>query len=80
MARIKVNDLPEFVGQTIDVFEDFLEEKGIKLDNPEIEEAIADGQNPETCAIIYGTDYGSLQDELTALFRAWGMIEEEERI
>lgn len=80
MARIRVNDLPEFVGQTIDIFEDFLEEKGIKIDNPEIVEAIANGEDPESCAIIYGTDYGNLQEDLTALFRAWDIIEEEESI
>ena len=70
------NDLAEFLGQIIDVFEDFLEERGIKLDNPEIDEAICDGQDPDSLAIIYGTDYGNLQDDLESLLRNWGILQE----
>ena len=52
----------------IEVFEDFLEEKGVTIDNPEIEEAIADGEDPESVAIIYGSDYGDLYDRINDLF------------
>lgn len=76
MANITANDLPEFIGQAIDTFEDFLEERGVTLNNPEIDEAIADGQDPDSCAIIYGTDYGDLQDELERLLRNWEIIQE----
>ena len=76
MAKITANDLPEFIGQVIDTFEDFLEERCVALNNPEIDEAIADGQDPDGCAIIYGTDYGDLHDDLEDLFRNWGIIQE----
>ena len=39
----------------IDIFEDFLEEKGINIDNPERE------GDEDNAAIIYGTDYGYLE-------------------
>lgn len=73
---IERENMPEFIGQIIDTFEDFLEEKGVTLNNPEIDEAIADGQDSESCAIIYGTDYGDLQDGLESLFENWGIIQE----
>lgn len=58
----------EFVGQLIDAFEDFLESKGISIDNPEKE----DSDNP---AILYGTDYGQIQDELEDTLVKWGIID-----
>ena len=73
---IERENMPEFIGQIIDTFEDFLEEKGVTLNNPEIDEAIADGQDPDGCAIIYGTDYGDLRDDLEDLLRNWGIIPE----
>ena len=76
MAKITTSNLPEFIGQVIDTFEDFLEERGVTLNNPEIDEAVADGQDPDCCAIIYGTDYGDLQDDLEGLLRNWGILQE----
>lgn len=65
---------PEFIGQVIDIFEDFLAEKGVTLDNPEIQEAVDNGEDMEGLAIIYGSDYGILQDALTSMFKAWKVI------
>jgi len=67
------NDLPDMLGQIIEVFEDFLEEKGIDVPNDEKAEA----DDPESAAIIYGTDYGWLQTELEKLLVNWNIIEEE---
>ena len=58
----------EFIGEIIDIFEDFLEEKGIDIPNDEKEDS-------ESPAIIYGTDYGNLQDDLEAMMLAWGVFE-----
>lgn len=66
---IKRDDVPEFVGQIIDIFEDFLEERNVNLQNDEREQSDADA------AIIYGTDYGQLQEELEAVMCSWGVIE-----
>lgn len=65
---------PEFIGQIIDIFEDFLTEKGITLNNPEIQEAIDEGEDPKDLAIISGSDYSSLQDSLTAMLTEWHVL------
>jgi hypothetical protein len=56
----------EFIGQIIDIFEDFLEERGVTLPNDEREQ-------DEDAAIIYGTDYSQLQTELIDTMRNWGI-------
>lgn len=45
---INKNNKEEFIGQIIDLFEDFLDEKNVKISNPE---AVEDGE--ENVAIIY---------------------------
>ena len=70
MAAVDKNNTPEFLARIIDIFEDFLEEKGIDIDNPEKEDN-------DDAAIIYGSDYGILQDRLKDLMKAWGIIRDE---
>lgn len=70
---VKRADVSEFIGQIIDTFEDFLEEKGIDIPNDEKD----DRNDPESAAIIYGTDYGNLQSALEGLMLGWGVIEKE---
>lgn len=65
---------PEFIGQIIDIFEDFLTKKGVTLNNPEIQEAIDEGEDPKDLAIISGSDYSSLQDSLTAMLKEWHVL------
>lgn len=55
---------PEFIGNIIDIFDDFLEEKGIQIPNPEKEES-------DSPAVFYGSDYGAVQNELESLIHAW---------
>lgn len=62
----------ETIGSFIDIFEDFLEEKGIDIPNDEKD----DSDNP---AIIYGTDYGYLSDRIEELLINLGMMEKEEQ-
>ena len=62
----------EFIGQIIDIFEDFLEEKGIEIPNPE-----RPADDEENGAIIYGSDYGILQDDLEQMMRAWKILKED---
>ena len=52
--KISVNERTNFIGKVLEVVEDFLEEKGIGISNPEKE-------NDLYAAILYGTDYGILQ-------------------
>lgn len=65
---------PEFIGQIIDIFEDFLTEKGVTLNNPEIQEAIDESEDQKDLAIIFGSDYSSLQDSLTAMLTEWHVL------
>lgn len=65
--------------EIIDIFEDFLEEKGIVIENDEKAEAIAKAEDPETICNIYGTDFGNLRDSIESLLIDWGLAEPRER-
>lgn len=69
---IKQEDACEFIGQIIDIFEDFLESKGIDIPN-------ADKEQSENPAIIYGMDYGALQSDLEQMMYNWGVLDCEEQ-
>lgn len=64
-------DKCELIGCIVDIFEDFLEEKGVKIPNEERDE-----NNSE--AIIYGMDYGILSEQIESTLRAWDLIGDEE--
>lgn len=73
MLKIEKKDLDnfnEFIGQIIDQFEDFLEERDIALNNDERDE------DPDA-AIIYGSDYGDLYLRLETLIMNWSEEEKE---
>lgn len=65
----------EFIGQVIDILEDFLDEKGIII--PNAERDMNSNLRPEESANIYGSDYGFMQDELKNLFISWKVLEVE---
>ena len=62
-------DTTEFIGQIIDIFEDFLDEKGVVIENPERDE-----DDEEMAANIYGSDYDRLSDEITDTLKRWNVI------
>lgn len=66
-------DTPELIGQIINILEDFLDEKGIIIDNPERHED--PNLNPEDTANIYGSDYGELQDTIHDTLADWKILE-----
>lgn len=68
---INKNDKEEFIGQIIDLFEDFLDEKNVKISNLE---AVEDGE--ENIAIIYGGDYDTLHDQIQSVLENWDIIPE----
>ena len=74
--RITGADMPEFCANIIETFEDFLEERGITLRNPERNEAMQ-MQDPESVALIYGTDYGELQSAIEDIMRRWKLTRED---
>lgn len=58
-------DMPELVGQMIDIFEDFLDAKGIDIPNPErIGEDIDEAK-------IFGEDYDLLADKIQETLESW---------
>ena len=78
-CRIGEKDLPYdahserlgTLGMFIDIFEDFLEKKGINIPNDEKEQ-------DDDAAIIYGTDYGILSDRIESLLINLGYMKKEE--
>lgn len=78
MSKLNENTVQEFVCEIIEHFEDFLDMKGIELDNPEKQEAIASGQEEDAICNIYGTDYGWLQSDIEGSLKSWGLIKEGE--
>ena len=71
--KVAKEDVPELIGQIIDLFEDFLDEKGIVIENPERDEE----EDTEMAANIYGTDYGDLADGIEEILTNWELIEKE---
>ena len=67
-----IGDRREFIGQIIDIFEDFLDEKGIVLKNLARDED--PNLNPEEAANIYGSDYYDLEDRIGATLDSWGIV------
>ena len=65
IIKIKNEVCPEFIGQLIDTFEDFLECKGIDIPNEE------KTQEEDNTAIIYGSDYGQIEDAIMAILKRW---------
>ena len=69
------SDKLEFIGQIIDIFEDFLDEKGVKIDNPDRDrDAIGDASFSDTN--IYGCDYGNLYNRIESTMTNWGFFKE----
>lgn len=60
--RFGEEDKPELIGQIIDLFDDFLEEKGIHLGSD---------TSDENAAVIQGEDYDVLADGLDEIIRRW---------
>src|SRR5699024_4100309 len=65
---------PEYIGQMSDIVEHHLTETDEALNNTEIRESIDEGEDQKYLAIIFGSDYGSLQDSLTAMLTEWHVL------
>ena len=70
----------EMLGIFADIVEDWLESKGIAAEDihcDDREQAIADGEDPEGLALIYGEDYSKLTGQFEEMLINYGLIEEE---
>ena len=65
-------DVPELVGQFIDIFEDFLDEKHIVIPNEERD--FNEDLDPSTSVNIYGTDYNKLAKLIRNTLKDWHCI------
>ena len=73
ITKLNADDKAEFYGQLIDVFEDFLDARGITRDdlkNPDRDD-IEDREDTEDAAIIYGEDYDELREGLSTVIENW---------
>ena len=66
------NDIQEMIGAMVDVVEDWLERKGVYIENPEKKE-LEEG----TEAIIYGSDYDVLADGFMDILTVNGLLPAE---
>ena len=65
VLHIADEDEPELVGEIVDIFENFLDEKGISIENDE-----KDGYDDDE-AIIYGSDYDEIADGIRNVLKSW---------
>lgn len=59
---IKGDLVPEFAGEIIDIFEDFLDSKDIEL-------------NKTDDVFINGFDYDGLESSIISMLKSWGLAE-----
>ncbi len=71
-AKLKLthSERMEFFGLFADVFEDFLDEKGVEIPNPEKED-------DDNAAILYGTDYDQIVSGIEGILISYGVLEKE---
>lgn len=69
VREVRTMDIKELACEICEVFEDFLAEKGIDIPNPEKDEAINDGEDPEYIAILYGTDWGNIVEDVSGVLK-----------
>lgn len=69
-------DMAEFLGQLIDVFDDFLEERDVRIPTSDAEMEEND-ELEENEARIYGSDYSELEENIKELLGNWEEGKEE---
>lgn len=71
---VKCGDRAEFIGQIMDVFENFLDEKGIEIPSS-IEQMKDDDNYEDNAAILYGDDYSEIADFIEDILLNWKVLE-----
>ena len=67
---VDTNEKAEFLGQIIDVFEDFLTERKVEQFNNEPQE----DNDPDNPVYIYGSDYDEIEDALAKIMERWNVV------
>ncbi len=64
MQKLDQDNIAEFKGQIIDIFEDFCDKKGINIQNKERDNKEAGYADNENDVKIFGNDYDYIVDEI----------------
>ena len=67
LTKLTFEEMNELCCEIIESFEDFLDRRGIVLENEEKEE-------DECASNIYGYDYAELEDEVRYALKKWGLV------
>lgn len=76
-GKIPDEEVPEFVGQVIDIFNDFLSEHGVDRDdlgNHEPADPL-DEDDHEYSVVIYGSQYDEIAGSVKSMLENWDLIE-----
>ena len=76
-ALVSKEDTPEFIGQIIDIFEDFLDDKNVHLNDVQLNDDELYDDDDDNRAIIYGCDYDFLSNEIAKMMDRWNVTEGE---
>ena len=72
---IPADEQPEFFGQIIDCFDDFLEEQDVRLPRS-VKEMEEDEAGDGNDARIYGSDYDDLDSKIQETIKSWAKTED----
>mgnify|MGYP007069969551 CR=1 FL=1 len=76
-GKIPEGEVPEFTGQIIDIFNDFLTEHGISrydLGNQESVDPL-DESDYEYSVVIFGSQYDEIAGSVKSMLEYWDLIE-----
>ena len=76
-GKIPKAEVPEFVGQVIDIFNDFLAEHGITRNDLGNQESVdpLDESDHEYSVVIYGSQYDEIAGSVKSMLENWDLIE-----
>ena len=75
-GKISEEEVPEFVGQIIDIFNDFLAEHGVDrndLGNQEPADSL-DEDDHDYSVVIYGSQYDEIAGSVKSMMENWDLI------
>lgn len=76
-GKIPEEEVPEFTGQIIDIFNDFLAEHGISRNDLGNQESVdpLDERDYEYSVVIFGSQYDEIAGSVKSMLEYWDLIE-----
>ena len=75
--KIVPEDQPDFFGEIIDVFEHFLEARGVSIPSSEKDKRENDPDWETNPYRIWGDDYYELRSDIESMLKSWSVSEKE---